>query len=378
MTREIHPLADLFPLLEGKKMEELVKSIKENGQQDPIILDQQGQLIDGRNRLKACQLADVEPRFKTIEFKSELEILAFIKAKNMDRRHLTDKQRADIAAKLVTAKRGGNKRPPTKVKNLLLVDQVEITIEQAAEMMDVSSNQVKYAKARQREESNPKPKPLSEKELFFEENAQFPIEVLNAVWADIEKIPQILTSIKKGHQKVQTWADHFAKQGKTAYIPEPELIFEEPATLAMDHDLGEIEDITPPSRVVPTPTPKVSETAGGKLAPNLHANHDLVRSHKLVDVHTIRFLNALEDIKECLEEVHPSEMLVVSDEQRQTRLIQGVLDVLPGLTNVVTTGGRELKLNPYPTRDEIVKRRPEFRDDVALMLVENATGQKLS
>ena len=47
-----HPLADLFQLIEGQQFDELVASIRENGQFDAIVL-LDGAILDGQHRLWA-------------------------------------------------------------------------------------------------------------------------------------------------------------------------------------------------------------------------------------------------------------------------------------------------------------------------------------
>lgn len=91
---KIHPLADTFPLIEGEEFEELCQSIDEHGLLEPIVM-QDGVLIDGRNRLRACLGAGVEPRFA--EYAEALEIPEYIWAKNAQRRHLEPDQRAMAA-----------------------------------------------------------------------------------------------------------------------------------------------------------------------------------------------------------------------------------------------------------------------------------------
>lgn len=95
---EAHPLADLFPLIEGAEFDDLCASIKAEGQLDPIVLFE-GKVLDGRNRLRACEAVGVEPEFQKMEGSDE-DARAYVLARNVCRRSLSTSQRALILAQL--------------------------------------------------------------------------------------------------------------------------------------------------------------------------------------------------------------------------------------------------------------------------------------
>lgn len=103
---EAHEFANLFPMMPDSDLEKLTESIKSNGLRDPIItLD--GQILDGRNRYKACVAAGVTP--STRRFEGD-DPLSFVVDHNLRRRHLTESQRAMVAAKLSDLRQGGDRR----------------------------------------------------------------------------------------------------------------------------------------------------------------------------------------------------------------------------------------------------------------------------
>lgn len=148
MTYDIHPVAALFPLIEGEAFAALVADIKANGLLDPI--EYQGNtIIDGRNRLRACEAAGVVPQYH--ELPKTIDPVTYILQRNIHRRHLTTAQRAAIAAELPKAARGGdhgNQYTGGKVSNDTLP---EITIQQAAELLAVGVATVNRAKARMKD-----------------------------------------------------------------------------------------------------------------------------------------------------------------------------------------------------------------------------------
>jgi hypothetical protein len=108
--RPVHPVANLFPMMDGDELDELAADIAENGLNHAIVVDAEGVLLDGRNRLAACKIAHVEPKFVTLA--EGRDPVAFIVSENVDRRHLTKGQRAIVLAMIypepTAYKRGGN------------------------------------------------------------------------------------------------------------------------------------------------------------------------------------------------------------------------------------------------------------------------------
>lgn len=104
----VHPVAAMFPEMpeESKRYRDLRASIRRNGQFQPVVIDDEGRILDGRHRLRACRDLGIEPKIVTL---SDLRLglndegqpiypdeYAF--ASNASRRDLTDDQRAQLHA----------------------------------------------------------------------------------------------------------------------------------------------------------------------------------------------------------------------------------------------------------------------------------------
>lgn len=93
----IHPAADLFPMVEGDEFRELCADIKERGLAQPITVDRDGLLLDGRNRLMACYETNQEV---LVEEYLGNDPVQFSLSANLHRRHLSEGQRAVVALKV--------------------------------------------------------------------------------------------------------------------------------------------------------------------------------------------------------------------------------------------------------------------------------------
>ena len=90
----IHSAASVFPLLEGDRFQSLVDSIAEHGVQNPIV-SQNGEVLDGRNRLRAVMKLRGEGHkvdLPCVEWDSKCGLSAteWVAAQNLDRRHLSE------------------------------------------------------------------------------------------------------------------------------------------------------------------------------------------------------------------------------------------------------------------------------------------------
>jgi hypothetical protein len=96
-THEVHPAAEVFPLMSDEALDSLAASIKAYGLWRPVVLIH-GKILDGRNRYLACLKAGVEPKFKDYEGPDDIDSLCgYVAIENLDRRDLTPSARALVA-----------------------------------------------------------------------------------------------------------------------------------------------------------------------------------------------------------------------------------------------------------------------------------------
>jgi ParB family chromosome partitioning protein len=93
VTLPVHPAATLFPMMDAEALQALADDIREHGQREAVIL-YHGAVLDGRNRLRACELAGVEPL--TCVRDDIASPTTFVLSLNLHRRHLTPAQRAAL------------------------------------------------------------------------------------------------------------------------------------------------------------------------------------------------------------------------------------------------------------------------------------------
>lgn len=121
-------------MMTEEQYSQLRDDIKEHGQCEDVVV-WKGLLLDGRNRLRACEELGIEPQIA--ELMEETDPVAYVISHNLHRRHLTTAQRAMVATKLATL-RDGEKKEGAQI---CAPSQTE-----AAETLNVSRRSVQKAK----------------------------------------------------------------------------------------------------------------------------------------------------------------------------------------------------------------------------------------
>lgn len=130
---KFHPLAELFPMIEGEAFKALVEDVREHGVRRPIVL-LDGMILDGRNRYMAAR--ETGATYRVVEFTGD-DPVAYVVSENLTRRHLTESQRAMVAAKIAKLPRG------RKAANLPVSAPTQA---QAADALSVGERTVRAAR----------------------------------------------------------------------------------------------------------------------------------------------------------------------------------------------------------------------------------------
>ena len=136
-----HPASAAWPELDGEEFKALMFSIASEGQHHPILVTPDNQVIDGWQRLQACQKAGVAPMTQICRW-TEDEIAAAVIGAHQGRRHVTKAEMAkcildtwtacgrEFAAADGSDQKGGaqDEHPPQGLPN----GEADATVEPAA------------------------------------------------------------------------------------------------------------------------------------------------------------------------------------------------------------------------------------------------------
>jgi len=137
-----HDAAEWFPMMSDESLDALVIDVKANGLSTPIVLTKDSQVLDGRNRLVACDRAGVDPIFETYEGSDPV---GFVITSNIVRRDLSKAQRAIIAAYALPRFEEEARRRRTSGKKLPK-GQAGRAADRAGQVFGVNSEYVRMAK----------------------------------------------------------------------------------------------------------------------------------------------------------------------------------------------------------------------------------------
>lgn len=92
----VHPVADLFPMLDDEELDSLAANIETNGLIDPVVVLVDGTLVDGRNRMTAGARRNLTLTCTVLDL---ADPVTYIISKNIARRNITKGQQAMIVAR---------------------------------------------------------------------------------------------------------------------------------------------------------------------------------------------------------------------------------------------------------------------------------------
>lgn len=137
----VHPAATLFPMMDEATFNAFKADIAAHGQRESVLYFH-GQVLDGRNRLLACLELGLEPLTAEFDEDSGLDPYEYVISHNLHRRHLTETQRAMIAARMANLQNGSNQHRSAEGVS----KDTPRSLDDAAKLLNVSRPSVCRAK----------------------------------------------------------------------------------------------------------------------------------------------------------------------------------------------------------------------------------------
>lgn len=131
-----HEYANLFPMLQGEALDGLREDIRLHGVREPVVFLDDA-ILDGRNRYTCAVELGID--FPRKEYEGD-DPLGFVISHNLHRRHLSESQRASVAARLANMRQGARTDLQPRA-NL-----PEVSTAKAAELLNVGERSVKSAR----------------------------------------------------------------------------------------------------------------------------------------------------------------------------------------------------------------------------------------
>jgi hypothetical protein len=135
----IHPAADLLPLMSDGVFQSVCLDVKAQGFLEPVEITEDDLLLDGRNRIQVGQALGIDPPIRRV---NPPDPVAYVIGKNVSRRHLSVGQRAMVAEKLASLRRGSNQFQKVDVP----IGTSSMTRTQAGTLLSVTPQEISKAR----------------------------------------------------------------------------------------------------------------------------------------------------------------------------------------------------------------------------------------
>jgi len=143
--------SDIMPDMSDDEFEALKRSIEENGfdETTPIVVDENGQIVDGHHRFKACKELDVEPEHIIVEDPEPEQAYRV----NLARRNLNDGTKRKVVADYLVGHWDGNSSLEGVAESLGVSSATVSKAKQLAEEMENPSSREWFSKAERRQQA---------------------------------------------------------------------------------------------------------------------------------------------------------------------------------------------------------------------------------
>jgi DNA modification methylase len=217
---EAHTLAAIFPMMSSDEIWQLAKDIAKNGLQEPVILFE-GKLLDGRNRVKACNMINCPIEY--IELESDQDAFLYVISKNLHRRHLTSAQKAKLGLILLEEelkrREDGCSEHPEQRAYVKIATQLGIsdkTLKQYKQIDDYAKEDEEIAKLQEKMLKPKTDEPPSIKKIHQQIQRKRREEEETKAMLEIE-----LTNEHVIHDSVVNYASYFDKESIDLIVTDP-------------------------------------------------------------------------------------------------------------------------------------------------------------
>lgn len=129
-----HSACELFPMIGDDEFEALKADIRDNGQREPIVLVD-GEVVDGRNRMRACAELGIEPKTRNLTRAEAGDVFALVMSLNFHRRHLKPHEKGAAIALWLDHHGGGKQKAGRPKKESAQSGPISVT--KAAEQLGI-------------------------------------------------------------------------------------------------------------------------------------------------------------------------------------------------------------------------------------------------